>query len=64
LLVPFPPLLTLEATLDALGTYQAILTPANAVPGLTGVPVHVQFGVYDAPANTFRLSNALIRIYL
>jgi hypothetical protein len=62
LLVPFPTVIALEGTLDAAGLAQVTLTPAVSAPGLTDVPIYVQFGVYDVIAGNFRASNGAIRI--
>ena len=63
LLLPPPTFYAIQGTLDAVGHSQSTITPAVAVPGLTGIPLHAQFGAYDAVAGKFRLSNGYIRIF-
>ena len=61
LLVPVPPALLSEGSLDALGMLQFTTTPAVSAPWIVGVPLYLQFGVLDAAAGNVRLSNGQIR---
>ena len=63
LLVPATTPPVLAGTLDALGQFSVTLTPAASAPALVGVPFYAQFGVYDAIAGQFRLSNGLTRVF-
>jgi hypothetical protein len=63
LLVPFPAVIPFQGTLDSAGMFQLVVTPAAIVPGLLGIPLHLQFGVVDGVAGQVRLSNCHVRIF-
>jgi hypothetical protein len=63
LLIPYPPGIVIQGNLDAAAQMQFSMIPAIGAPSLLGVPVYLQFGIFDPGSGQYRLSNGEVRVF-